>query len=269
MILYSFPNLVQAKIIRRPSKTIRSPYVSDIIVNKKIYLAHSPSLGCCGMADTGATVWARPLESAHTKCDFQVCVAQITTQGHTVFVGLHPKCAEHIAEKALKHGYVSDLSVVYVEREKTFLTSRFDFYGLTEENVPFVCEVKTVPLADYADVPKRQRKRMDFSKKTYNDKIAYFPDGYRKHKSAPVSPRATKHINELAELKRMHPLWRCVLLFVIQREDVSSFQTSVLDPTYKEAVHKAHLTGVEIKTIQVRWDHGNAHFVRNDLPMHL
>ena len=269
MILYSFPNLIRAKIIRRPSVNIRSPYVSDIIVNKKKYLAHCPSLGSRGMADAGATVWVRPLESAHTKCDYQVCVAQITTRGYTVFVGIHPKCAENIAENALKYGYVSDLSVVYVEREKTFLTSRFDFYGLTEENVPFVCEVKTVPLADYADVPTRQRKRMDFSKKAYSDKISYFPNGYRKHKNAPVSPRATKHINELAELKRMHPLWRCVLLFVIQREDVSSFQTSVLDLTYKEAVQKAQQTGVEIKTIQMRWDHGDAHFVRNDLPIHL
>ena len=39
---------------------------------------------------------------------------------------------------------------------------------------------------------------MDFSDKKFNEKIAYFPDGYRKNKSTVVSERALKHINELA-----------------------------------------------------------------------
>ncbi len=269
MILYTFPNIVKAKVIKRPSATIRSPYVADIMINNHIYLAHSPSLGCCGLADAGATVWVRPLEGKHTKCDYQICLSDIYTKKHHVQIGLHPKCAESIAEKALKHGFVHHLQVVYLEKEKTFLNSRFDFYGQTIDNVPFICEVKTVPLADYADVSARERKRMNFDDKAYNEKIAYFPDGYRKHKDAPVSPRATKHVRELAQLKRIHPTWRCVLLFIIQREDVSSFQTSRLDKTYVDAVYDAHQNGVEIKTIQVKWDHGEAHFIRNDLPITL
>ena len=34
----------------------------------------------------------------------------------------------------------------------------------------------------------------------FNEKISYFPDGYRKTKGGVVSERALKHINELAEV---------------------------------------------------------------------
>ena len=39
----------KAKIINRPSKQIKSPYMADINIDNKIELAHSPSLGLCGL----------------------------------------------------------------------------------------------------------------------------------------------------------------------------------------------------------------------------
>ena len=41
--------LKKAIIINRPSKTIKSPYLADIQINNTIELAHSPSLGLCGL----------------------------------------------------------------------------------------------------------------------------------------------------------------------------------------------------------------------------
>ena len=63
-------------------------------------------------------------------------------------------------------------------------------------------EVKNVPLADYEDVTAKERAKMDFSGRDFNSKVAYFPDGYRKKTTDPVSPRALKHIRELTLIKK-------------------------------------------------------------------
>jgi DNA-binding sugar fermentation-stimulating protein len=56
----------------------------------------------------------------------------------------------------------------------------------------------------------------------------------------------------------------------VQRSDANCFQPSNIDLTYKKAVQKAWLNGVEIKTIQVEWSmNGICKFIRNDLPIHL
>ena len=271
MKLFSFEKTYVASIVKRPSSQIRSPYVSDVLIEDAVspIIAHSPSLGCCGLVDNGSTVRVTKKCNSKAKCKYQVVLATIRSKGHLVHIGVLPKSAEHIAHKALLHGLVKDLKVIHVETEKCFLNSRFDFYGITSDNNLFVCEVKTVPLADYFDGTAKERKQMDFSQCKYNEKVAYFPDGYRKLKTDPVSPRATKHVHELAQLKTMYPNWRCILLFVIQRKDVSSFQPSRLDPVYVDAVRKAVDKGVEVKTLQVRWTPHAAYYVRNDLPIHI
>lgn len=278
MLLYDFGKLLRAIVVHRPSVIIRSPYVADVQLldspmnmNKEetTHLAHCPALGCCGLSDVGAIVLVRVLDSKHTKCAYQVCVACIPSPAYPIYVGLHPKSAEAIAKQALLSNKIQNVQIKFLEAEKTFLHSRFDFSGLTEANEPFVCEVKTVPLADFVDATAKVRRAMDVEHLPPEKKIAYFPDGYRKRKSAPVSPRATKHIQELTKLKRKHTHWRCIMLFVVQREDVCAFQPSVLDPIYRKEVQKAHLAGVEILCLQVRWAEGRAYFYRNDLPINI
>ena len=64
MLLHKTNLLRKAKVIKRPSSTIKSPYVADIqlvdddydVVDFTIYLAHCPSLGCCGLSDTNSIV---------------------------------------------------------------------------------------------------------------------------------------------------------------------------------------------------------------------
>jgi len=126
-------------------------------------------------------------------------------------------------------------------------------------------EVKNVPLADYEDVTAKERKQMSFDHRDINSKVAYFPDGYRKKTTDPVSPRALKHINELALIKRMSKT-RCIMCYVIQRTDVNRFQPSVIDPGYRNAFVQAVNSGVEIITMVVQWTReGNAYFIRDDL----
>ena len=156
-------------------------------------------------------------------------------------------------------------------REIKIMSSRFDFAGIDETGKPFILEIKNVPLADYVDVPKKERKNYEdeIVNKRFDEKIAYFQDGYRKNSTDVVSPRALKHIQELEEIAKKGTV-RAILCFVIQRNDVKHFQTSNVDLIYKKAVYDAHQNGVEIKTIQVEWTKdGRCHFVKNDLPIQL
>jgi DNA-binding sugar fermentation-stimulating protein len=180
--------------------------------------------------------------------------------GNTVFVGINPKLAETIVEKALCHNRIQCLKHIQsYSRETTFLNSRFDFSGVDADGRQFVLEVKNVPLADVVDVTKKERKAIEKENRSIkninNTMIAYFPDGYRKtlKEDEVVSERALKHIKELQELKQTSNNIRTILCFVIQREDVAQFQPSKIDAIYRTAVYEAWRAGVEVITLQTKW----------------
>jgi sugar fermentation stimulation protein A len=274
-MLYQIENPIQGLVIKRPSLHCKTPYVSDIILednNDTQILGHSPSLGCCGLADKEATVVLSRIDNKKTKCSHRVELSLYKENNLQIYVGINPKLGEYIAEKALLMGFMQGLSnIKKYAREKTIMNSRFDFIGLDENRRPFILEIKNVPLADYVDVPKKDRKKYkdEIKNKNFHDKIAYFPDGYRKNNTDVVSPRALKHIQELEKIAKTSET-RAILCFIIQRSDASCFQPSNIDLTYKKAVQSAWLNGVEIKTLQVEWNkQGTCNFVRNNLPIYL
>ena len=256
IILYKLPSIIKGKIISRPSKLCKSPYVADVILenNEQQIIAHSPSLGCSGYANSGEYVYLIKNENPKL-CTHVIHLACRNEKNTNYLVGIHPKSAEIIVQYSLLNNHINKLkNISNLQREKTFLNSRFDFICKDENNRQTIIEVKNVPCADYEDIEQKQRKKMDFSNRDINSKIAYFPDGYRKKKNDIVSPRALKHIKELQRLKEENPEYRCILIFVIQRKDVCSFQASIVDPIYKQALNEAYVNGVEIIPIQVYWN---------------
>ena len=168
----------------------------------------------------------------------------------------------------IKKNVITSLSHVKLyKREQKFMNSRFDFCGVDNNGCDFILEVKNVPLANYEDVTEKELKKMDFTDRCYDSKVAYFPDGYRKKKGDVVSPRALKHIQELEKIKiEKKDKIRCILCFVIQRNDISSFQASNLDPTYKEALKSAYNNGVEVLPIIIEWTKkGEAYFIDKEI----
>lgn len=271
-MLYQVEEPILGIIVKRPSLHCKTPYVADVQINEEEIMGHSPALGCCGLADKGATVLMSKIKGKNTKCSHRIEVGVYKEKEQEIYIGINPKLGEYIAEKCLLFGYIQGLSNIRkYAKEKTIMNSRFDFIGLDTNNCPFVLEIKNVPLADYVDVPKKERKNYThfIENKQFDDKIAYFPDGYRKNSTDVVSPRALKHIQELEEIAKISET-RAILCFIVQRSDVSSFQPSNIDLTYRKAVQQAWLNGVEIKTIQVRWNNeGLCQFIRNDLPINL
>ena len=281
-LILKLNNLIEGTIIKRPSKYIKTPYVADIKIHSlsDTVLGHTASLGCCGLADIGASILMTPVYKNKNKnntnlnklnCEYRVYLSVIREKDHEIIVGINPKLAEDLTESALKNNLLSKLLNVKRYKRETkiyvpnLVDSRFDFTGIDENGIPFIMEVKNVPLADYEDITSKERKKMDFEDREFNSKVAYFPDGYRKKTTDPVSPRALKHINELALIKRMSKT-RCIMCYVIQRTDVDRFQPSVIDPVYREAFKLAINSGVEIITMVVQWTReGEAYFIKDDL----
>lgn len=75
-------NLIEGTVVKRPSKFIKTPYVADIIPlgSDNSILGHTASLGCCGLADVGASILMTPVpkkpnkknDAEKLKCEFRV-----------------------------------------------------------------------------------------------------------------------------------------------------------------------------------------------------
>jgi DNA-binding sugar fermentation-stimulating protein len=290
-MLYQLNNLVEGTVVKRPSAMIKTPYVADVLLsNQDKIIAHSLSLGCCGLADATAQVLLEDLTTVQKenpkknpeklKCSHRIHLSIYRDQEREkeVIIGINPKLAETLVEKALEQNVLHHLqNIKSYKREVAIyipekVDSRFDFTGVDEHGVPFIMEIKNVPLADYEDVASKDRKHMDFTGRDFSSKVAYFPDGYRKKSADPISPRALKHLQELTWIKREDPRIRCILCFVIQRHDVNRFAPSIIDPIYREAIPVAIDTGVEIIPLVIKWERSGAtsygaHFVCDDLPI--
>ena len=292
-VLFYIPNLVKGYVAKRPSKHIKSPYVADVVLsddtNTEI-IAHTAALGCCGLADIGAQVMMTLTPESKTgknkqKCSHRIYLSILNdtrsskntkneNDENKVIIGINPKIAETLVENALKRNMLVRLqniksyrreTTIYVENQ---IDSRFDFTGIDENGIPFIMEVKNVPLADYEDLPLHERGKIDFTGRDWNSKIAYFPDGYRKKITDTISPRALKHICELKKIKEMSKT-RCIICFVIQRDDVNRFQASVVDPEYRNALKNAVDAGVEVVTLVIKWhENGVAELVKQNLPIY-
>lgn len=298
-------NLMEGIVIKRPSKYIKTPYVADVLINSQNIenfgnievLAHSGSLGCCGLADKDATILLAPIINKNTSktntkeiiktindnddenikekqhCTYRIYLSILNDKNNEIIIGIHPKLAEDLTELSLQNNLLSKLKNIKNYRRETKIyvegkvDSRFDFTGIDENNIPFIMEVKNVPLADYEDITSKERKKKNYDNRDFNSKVAYFPDGYRKKTTDPVSPRALKHIRELTLIKKESKT-RCIMCYVIQRTDVDRFQISVIDQEYRNAVKYAIECGVEIITLVVSWNkNGEAYFIRDDLPI--
>ena len=283
-ILLKLDNLFEGQVIKRPSYFIKSPYVADIqAIDGQAIIAHTASLGCGGLADKSASVLlaqspepkvkTKPKNQAGLKCTHTIYLAIIREREQEIIVGIHPKLAETIVENALSNNLLSKLlHVKKYKREtsiyiKDLVDSRFDFTGIDCNGVPFIMEVKNVPLANYEDVSLSQNKLVNFHDRDINTKVAYFPDGCRKKGDEPISPRALKHITELTLIKNSSQI-RCIMCYVIQRTDVNRFKPTDIDTEYKDAFKKAIDTGVEIITLVVNWNRdGECKFVCDNLPI--
>lgn len=260
-ILFQLAPLIKGKIINRPSKTCKSPYVADVLIDSETEttMTHSPSLGCSGLCGADSVVMVQPSGNSKSKCTHRILLSEIQLgenkeNKEKIYVSTHPRLAEDAVKFALQMDLIDKLKghrVECIKEQISFGNSRFDFAGIGKTGRPFLLEVKCVPLADYEDIDSKEKEKKTYTCEKWDPlkKVAYFPDGYRKNKSDVISPRALKHVQELEAIVKRGDI-DTYLCFVIQRSDVSSFVVSCLDPIYRKAVKKAINNGVSIITLQ-------------------
>ena len=216
-------------------------------------LCHSPALGCAGLVVSGSNVLVTPKTSASAKSKYSLDLVDI---GSSV-VGANPNFCNKMAKIALEKGWVHGVpkfEKTDIKSEASIDESRFDFKCI-QDDITYYIEVKGVPNACVADVkmsPKKKSK-IQVEINEAKDKIAYFPDGFRKTPDEAISPRALKHVEHLTRLATEENV-KCVLLFIVQRKDCASFQVTKNDPKYRAAVNRAVERGVAVVAHVVVWE---------------
>ena len=84
-LILKLDNLIEGEVVKRPSKYIKTPYVADIKIcsTSNMILGHTASLGCCGLADIGASVLMAPVPKAKKNdnnklhCEYRVYLSII------------------------------------------------------------------------------------------------------------------------------------------------------------------------------------------------
>jgi len=114
-MLAKLNDLELVKVVSRPSKVCKTPYVADIELSEgSIVQALCASLGCCGLCEKDCYVYASPIKSncAQSKskvCSYKIYLARFYEEKvingllviNNQLIGIDPKLAETLVENAL------------------------------------------------------------------------------------------------------------------------------------------------------------------------
>ena len=226
----------KVKVINRPSKTVKSPYMADIEINNKTELAHSPSLGLCGLIISGADVMVSQCTNDTRKSKYTIELVQnLNPKKKKVWIGANSLFANKIfASYFDKFAEFKNYSIE--KPEVKIYNSRLYFLLIDKSKNKCYVEVKNVPLIEYEN----------------NIVSATFPDGYKTSNQMCISDRAFKHIDDLIKLKNEG--YRACLVFIIQRDDPEYFKPNYKrDKIYAEKLKEAYDIGVEIYAYKFKW----------------
>jgi len=234
--LLDLGKLVPGSVVARPSKTIKSPYVADVLLEDGTQvLAHAPMLNCAGMVVPGAPVSMTQSTSNSSKTSHVIQLAhELRAEGERVVVGAHPRIAETISKELMIRKLIPEFEADYkISSQKTFGNSRVDFVLEYKDGKKLLVEVKNVVCADYHkdQIPEgREKDGLYVSEEgtPASKRSALFPHGKKKPKIKVVSDRAIKHVHELTTLHQkeseMHKDVSSAILFIVNRDDCQTFR---------------------------------------------
>lgn len=255
MEIFKLGKLYKTIVINRPSKKIRSPYLADIIdpLTNSTVLAHSPSLGLCGIIKEDTIV--KVIEKNNTaKSKYSIDFVIIKEKNKLITIGVNPIYANHMIKFMLANNLIVKLqNLNSIKNEYNINDCRLDFF-CTKNNKNIYIEVKNVPLAEYYD-SKHVNKDIIYNS---NNKIAVFPDGYRKNCNEAISERALKHIKTLIKLTKDNN--ETYMIYIVQRNDVDALTISILDAKYYKEIIKAKEKGVTLLAYKIIWKGSKAYF---------
>lgn len=179
-------------------------------IDGKTEVCHVKNTGRCKeLLIKGAAVYLQRAENPLRKTPFDlICVKK----GERL-INMDSQIPNKVFHEWALGGGIPGLTLI--KPEQTYSNSRFDFY-MEAEGRRIFCEVKGVTLEE--------------------DGIAMFPD-------APTE-RGIKHLKELAQCRSEG--CEAMVVFVIQMQGVRLFAPNHTQPAFKEALLRAHESGVAI-----------------------
>lgn len=208
--------LIHGILIKRYKRFLADVKLDD----GNIVVAHCTNTGSMtSCLEKGAEVFLSPANDPKRKTKFTWEMIKINGD----WVGINTGNPNKLAFEALSQNLIGGLKgYTEVKREVKWEDSRFDVMAHNDSETCFI-EVKNVSMKDG-----------DF---------ALFPDA--------VTTRGRKHLETLIRVKKEG--MRAVMLYVVQRSDVSKFSTADnIDPEYGFALRKAIKCGVEVFVVQVK-----------------
>lgn len=228
--------LKRVTVLKRPSASIKSPYVADVrLEDGSTALCHTPGLGCCGLVESGRTIWVTPSsDGAKTACTAQL--AECEDSEGVYYVGIHPMVSQAAARGLLDR---IDADAKWESEVTVAEGTRLDYVGTRGNGQRVYVEVKTAMVSMLCDKPRAVRQSV-------------FPEGFRKKKDEPVSPRAVKHAQHLGALAGAGE--QAVLLFLIPRNDCGDgMYVNPRDPLYCDAVRQAIQKGMIVRAFALEY----------------
>jgi sugar fermentation stimulation protein A len=257
MSLYTFPSeLTAVTVVKRPSASIKSPYVADVIyTDGRAALAHTPGLGCSGLVEARRKIFVSTATSASAKTQCTAQIAECEDAEGIYYVGIHPMVSQSVARSLLPTIYPAarDWRSEVVVEEGT----RLDYVGSTGDGKKVYVEVKNAMISLAPCAPRATRR-------------AVFPEGYRKHAGDTISPRAVKHAETLATLCGRIDTAACILLFIVPRDDCGDgLEINSSDPIYHAAIWRAVRAGVQIRAYHLRFSPDGVVSLGRQVPIYI
>lgn len=254
-ILHSLQKpLVGVTVIKRPSATIKSPYVADVRYDDgRIALCHTPGLGCCGLVEAGRRIYVTE-GSTGSKTDCVAHIAECTDEKGVFYNGIHP-----MVSQAAARGLLCRISAEAVWTSEVVVEAgtRLDYVGVLPTGKKIYVEIKNAMVSLEVCKPREERR-------------AVFPEGFRKKAGEPVSPRAVKHAQVLQRLLAAADTEACYLLYTVPRTDCGDGMTiNVRDPIYYAAVTDAVRAGVRVRAFALNYQLDGSVTLDREVPFYI
>jgi len=195
-------------------------FLADIeLIDKTVLTVHCPNSGSMlGCSAPGSPVMISRSDNPARKYLHTLEMVQVGS----AWVGVNTSLTNKLVRESLENSVIKEFGNLdsITQEVKTSAHTRLDFL-LEQENSQIYLEVKNCSLA-------KNRKAM-------------FPDA--------VTARGTKHLHELAALKKQGH--GAVVFFCVQRQDADYFMPAAhIDPVYTEALVKVAAEGVMVLAYQ-------------------
>lgn len=226
-------SLIEAILLKRYKR-----FLADVKMDGETITAHVPNTG--SMTSCWEPEWKCALSKSDNPNRKLPWTLEFTHNGES-WIGVNTANANKLAHQWIKDGLIPELTgYEFIRPEKKIGDSRIDFYLEGHNSLPpCYVEVKSVTLK--------------------LEGVAQFPDA--------VSERGQKHLLELMKLKEQG--LRAVMLYIVQREDVSLMRPAVsIDKKYGQLLKEAHAAGVEILVYQCKMNLSGIGF-KSSLPFHM